>query len=231
MLIISNSFSQTEKITGNPQDDLNFLFNEGSVMVDIMDGIKTDPRQAELTYKLQQGIRANYEWFQDYIKTAKPGEPLDYHENLGITIDEYDEFLRLSDQIEVVSSGTEVLTVIKSSNEITFKGQNKTAAFNDLTIDLKNNIMSYKDYELEFGDVINVTDNNNGLRSKWKGYDWEFTNPKVSNDRDLLTLEEFTAITLTIGQLNKNGKIYLKIKEQKMVNGIKIIDNQVPVMF
>jgi hypothetical protein len=231
LFLTSCGQSQTEKITGNPITDLKTLFDKTSVTVDIMDELKTDPKQLELTAKLQKAFQENYEWFQKYIKTAEKGKPLKYHPNFGMTETEYSEYLKLSEQVEVISSGKEAIDINKNADKIEFVGQDKTSIFNDLTIDLQNNQILFKNYVLSFVNEINVTDNDNGLKSKWKGYNWEFVNPKLTEETDIQTLDEFTSITLTIGQLEKNGKTYMKIKERKMVNGFKTIDNQVPIMF
>ncbi|MDP2059223.1 MAG: hypothetical protein U1C58_04850 [Flavobacteriaceae bacterium] len=231
LFLTSCGQSQTEKITGNPTNDFPKLFDQNSVIVDIMDGLKTDPKQLELTAKLQKAFQENYEWFQEYIKTAEKGQPLKYHTNFGITETEYNEYLKLSGKVEVISSGKETIEIKKNGDNIKFIGQDKTSIFNDLTIDLKNNQILFKNYVLSFVNEINVTDNDNGLKSKWKGYNWEFVNPELNEETDIQTLDEFISISLTIGQLEKNGKTYMQIKERKMINGFKTIDNQVPIMF
>ena len=223
--------SQSGLISGNPFDELSTIFNQKSISVDIMDDLKTDPRQLELTYKLKIGIEENYDWFQDYIKKTEKGKTLKYHPNFGITESEYNDYLRLSENVEIISSGKEIIEITRDSGKISFLGQQKTSIYNDLIIDLENQKIIFKNKVLDFTNEIIVTDNDNGLRSKWKGYNWEFTNPGFSEETDIRSLEKFTTLNLTIGQLEKNGKIYMKIQERSMVEGIKTVDNQVPVLF
>ena len=40
-----------------------------------------------------------------------------------------------------------------------------------------------------------------------------------------------TEVKFTIGVLERNGKVFMEIKERKMTNGVKIIDNEMPIMF
>ena len=40
----------------------------------------------------------NPDWFREYSTDAKPGVPLPYHENLGLTQDEYTKYIELWDQ-------------------------------------------------------------------------------------------------------------------------------------
>ncbi len=225
--------SQTEKITGIPTNDLSNIFKSQTINADIMDGIKSNPRQLELTHKLQSSIQKNWEWYQEYIKTAKKGEPLAYHPNMGITEEEYAEFLKLANDVEVESTGTEKLEIINADNKINFKGDGRLSIYNDLTIDITNNQILYKDYTLPFLDEVNIENADNGLKSKWKGYNWAYEYPVISEETDLTDLENLniTVIRFTVGQLEKNGKIYVQIKERKLESGIKTVDNQIPIMF
>lgn len=225
--------SQTEKITGIPTNDLSNIFKSQTITADIMDGIKSNPRQLELTRKLQSSIQNNWEWYQEHIKTAKKGEPLAYHPNMGITEEEYAEFLKLVNDIEVESTGTEKLEIINADNKIKFKGGGRLSIYNDLTIDITNNQILYKKYTLPFLDEVNIEDADNGLKSKWRGYNWAYEYPVITKETDLTDLENLniTVIRFTVGQLEKNEKIYVQVKERKLENGIKTVDNQIPIMF
>lgn len=154
-----------------------------------MDGIKSNPRQIELTRKLQSSIQNNWEWYQEHIKTAKKGKPLAYHPNMGITKEEYAEFLKLGNDIEVESSGKEKLEILNVDDRITFKGDGKLAVYNDLIIDIANNQVLFKDYTLPFLNNVNIENADNGLKSKWKGYNWAYEYPVLNKETDLTDLE------------------------------------------
>jgi hypothetical protein len=235
LLISLTSYAQSksEKITGIPTNDLPIIFESQTVTAHIMDGIKRNPRQLELTQKIQSSLQNNWEWYQEYIKTVKKGEPLGYHPNLGITEKEYDEFLKISKDIEVESTGKEDLEIINADNKIKFNADGRLSIYNDLIIDIKNNQILYKDYILPFLDKINIEDADNGLKSKWKGYNWAYEYPVITDETDLTDLKNLniTIVRFTIGQLEKNGKIYMQIKERKMESGVKTVENQIPIMF
>lgn len=233
MLFTNYVQSQSGKITGIPTNDLPIILESKTVTVDIMDGIKSNPRQLELTRKIQSSLQNNWEWYQEYIKTAKKGEPLNYHPNMGITEKEYDEFLKISKDIEVESTGKEDLEIISIDNKIKFKADGRLSIYNDLTIDIKNNQILFKEYVLPFLKKINIEDADNGLKSKWKGYNWAYEYPVITDETDLTSLENLniTIVRFTIGQLEKNEKIYMQIKEQKMENGVKTVENQIPIIF
>ena len=48
--------------------------------------------------KVQAAAKANPEWHKEFAKEATPGIPLPWHENLGLTKEEYDEYIKLWDQ-------------------------------------------------------------------------------------------------------------------------------------
>ncbi len=45
--------------------------------------------------KVEESARKNPEWFREHTKKGKPGVPLPYDEKLGLTKEEYDEYLKL----------------------------------------------------------------------------------------------------------------------------------------
>ena len=50
--------------------------------------------------KVEKAAEENEEWFREFSKNAKPGVPLPFHENLGLSREEYDAYLVLWGQRE-----------------------------------------------------------------------------------------------------------------------------------
>lgn len=231
------SYSQSSEsiahISGDIKQDLNNLLPEGKVTVDIMDGVKQNKRQEELTKKFQEGIKSKYSWFVEFMKTIPQGEPMPYHPNLNLTKEEYIELQGYMNDIELVSSGKADLIIKKKGNIIEFTGSGKLEVFNSVKINLKNNTVKFDDKELAFSDSLNVTTDKNGLKSKWKGYSWRFEEPKDLDVEALNDLPNLNAkqYKLTIGQLEKNGKIYLSIKGREFEYGAQTINFEIPVLF
>lgn len=157
------------EITGNLRVDINNLLPEGSFVADRMDGLNQSPRRAELQLKFQEGIRENYEWFADYLKTASEGEPLPYHTNFGLTEHEYKELQGLMNDIELISTGKYEIEIIKKGSAITFKAEDKLGLLELVEVNLDGNTVIVNKFNLAFSDTVNVTDADNGMRSKWKG--------------------------------------------------------------
>jgi hypothetical protein len=231
----SNSQTNTKalQLTGEIKNDLTNLVPNGSHTVDIMDGVRQTPRQVLLTKKFQEGIKNNYEWFVDYMKTVPEGQPMPYHSKLGMTIQEYDELMGYLDNIEIVSTGKESIVIEQKNDTIYFKSKGKLSDFDALKIDMKNNIAIFRHYKMLFADTVNVTDDKNGLRSKWIGYTWRFEDPSDVNLNDLKDLGtlKMKQYKITIGRLEKNGKTYMSLKGREIEYGAKTVDFELPVIF
>lgn len=237
VFITSCAFAQTntsdDKLTGNIQTDLKLLLPTGTVKADIMDGIRQDPRQIELSTKLQSAVKQNYSWFVDYMKSVPQGERMPYHVNLGVTKEEYTELLDFMKNIEIVSTGVEEISIETKDDVIHFKSVNKLSFLNSLKIDLKNNIVLYGQIKLPFADKLNITSEKNALKSRWTGYSWVLEEPKdfdLSKLKDLENLK-MKQYKLTIGKLEKTGKTYLSFKGREIENGAKTVDFEIPVIF
>lgn len=93
--------------------------------------------------------------------------------------------------------------------------------------------MTYGQYKMPFSDTINITTDKNGLRTKWKGYSWEFEEPKDIDISDLTDLESLSIkqYKFTIGRLEKDGKTFMSLKGREIEDGVKIVDFELPVRF
>ncbi len=222
-----------QKLTGDIKNDLISLLPSGTVKADIIDGVRQNPRQMELAKKLQSSIAQNYEWFVDYMKAVPQGEKMPYHVKLGLTKEEYMELMGFMDNIEMVSTGTENISIQIKNDVIYFKSQNKLSKLDSLTIDLKNNMVSFGQIKIPFADKLNITTDKNALKSKWTGYSWILEEPK---DLDANALKDLNRLKMrqykfTIGKLEKSGKTYMSLKGREIENGAKTIDFELPIQF
>lgn len=224
---------QPATLTSHVQSDILKLLPEGTHTADIMDGFSQNPRQMELIKKLQELSNENPEWYMDYIKKIPEGEPMPYHDSLRMTRKEYSELLGYLNNPEVSSTGQEKIEIARKDNTISFNGKGRLSGYNALKIDLKNNVAIFDEYKMPFADSIDITDDRNGLRSKWKGYSWKLQEPEEINLGKVKDLHSINLkyYTLTIGKLEKNGKTYMSLKCREMESGEKKIDFELPVVF
>jgi hypothetical protein len=234
ILLISCGNSQTHQQRQAISSDINNFLPNGTITVNVMDGIKQNKRQEELLKKFQEGIQQNYEWFVDYMQTVPNGQPMPYHPNLGLTEKEYKELQGFMNDIELVSSGKTDITIINTNNIIEFKTDDeKLKLLEYVRIDLTRNVVTIGEYELPFSDTVNITDDKNALKSQWKGYTWKLEEPK---DIDLNTLKDLETLRMkqykfTIGHLDKNDKTFMLIKGQEIENGVKQVSFELPLIF
>jgi hypothetical protein len=237
ILLINCSSSQTSEtkhiFSGNIKADLIYLLPEGKKTVDILDSVKLSPRQTELTLKFQKGIQENQSWFLEYMKKNQNGQSMPYHPNFGVTESEWKELQDHIHDIEMVSSGKEEVNVMRKDDIISFKSSGKLAFMNIIKIDLKKNIVSLENYKLPFIDTLNITEETGAFKSKWKGYEWGFEEPKDFNLDALKDLSSFTAkdYKLIIGRIEKSDRTFLKLKGQEYENGKAIVNFEIPILF
>ena len=235
-LLFSTCFSQQNQkplLTGDIVKDVNNLLPQAEVTVDIFDGVKQNKRQAELMEKFKLGVQKNYNWFIDYTKKFENVRPLPYHINLGLTEDEYIEMQAAMKEIESTSSGSGVLTILNEHNIISFKSTGRLAILGAVKIYLEKNIVTIGNNFLNFVGKSDITNEANGLKSKWKGYNWDLETPKNVSPDQLKDLENLNAklYKLTIGRLEKNGKTLLQIKGKEFENGKMKVAFDIPLIF
>ena len=156
-----------------------------------------------------------------------------YHENFGITESEYREFLGRAESLELISTGKGDLNFEVRDSVILFHSEGKLSVFNGLKINTNKNIIYFKDYELTFEGEIIIDDASNGLRSRWRGYKWTFKSPADLSIGSATDLDHLSAVQVefTIGQLEREGLIYMEIKERVIENGQNIASIQLPILF
>lgn len=223
-----------EKITGIFANDIKVLIPEGEFLVDVLDAVKVDPRFQELQTKFMKAVELNKEWFIEQQKIIQEtGSPMKYHPNIGLTESEYNElneFTKSGTGMEVQISGTEDVEFIYKGDELTFKSKNKLDLLNILRIDVKEKKAWLGDFELNNFTEINVDNDKNAFRTKWKGYQWSYT---TSNEIDLNKPEDVnvSSYSFTLGQLEIDNSTYMEIKAKEIVNGEKVLNTQIPFKF
>ncbi|MGV3659689.1 MAG: hypothetical protein ACO1TE_05880 [Prosthecobacter sp.] len=72
--------------------------------------------------KLQQSLAADPAWLESYLKeTAKPGEPLPYHQKMGVTRDEYATFLAAAGNMKLKKLSDAVVSFEQAPEKLTLR--------------------------------------------------------------------------------------------------------------
>lgn len=207
------------------------LLPEGKVIFDVMDKVYQSERQKELTEKFQMAIQKNFDWFTKYSADLKPGELLPYHTNLELTESEYKELTNFLTQIELVSSGTIEYEVSYSNNQI-FLTPSDTVNYQSVIIDCSSNTVKFDNVVLTFNDTIRIDDPENGFKSEWFGYQWNYEYPTDFEPTNLndLTNMDLKQYKFNIGYITRTKKAYVLIKGRELSHGFKTIDYDFPLV-
>ena len=184
-----------------------------------MDSYTNNPRYNELDNKIDSVTIASPKWLDKYYENIKDYEPLKYDSRFGMSKKEFDEYLELHQEQGIESSGKEILRIIRDEKSllISFVGSGKTNYLSDLKIDLINEKVYFKGFELKYFKKVNYKKEEGLLKSDSKGYRWSLI--EVLNNEKLpnLSKSDFYDIRFTIVQLNKDGKIMFSIHEREVI--------------
>ena len=182
--------------------------------VDIM-GVAFPKRFQELTVKMQTALATNKEWMLNHIKqNAKPGEPLPYDEKLGMTKNEYEEFLALGEKKEMKKFGSVKITTTTNANIFQIHSGGELSDLDEVKINLKELTIT-----TPFGVITNLapdTSEGGGVIGPFSGYEGKFEN----GDEDF---NNATTISFLVGRQKNTGKnfIYYKVGILKSKNAVK----------
>lgn len=183
----------------------------GSLTVDVMQ-LGSPPRLAELGGRLQEAARQDPEWWVEFARRGRPGQPPPYDERTGLTQEEYKEFLELNDQVALVKAAEAELHVAETEPGVyELYGGEKLPELNGVAIDLNQD-----EVRTLFGTAGQRSDikANDGQRAtgRWNGVEWRLHSPGMDEDTGLL-------IVFALGRLTESGKAILLYKVRDPIAG------------
>lgn len=219
-LISQVSFGQTNLPQPEPYPFIDSLLSKDKYVMEFVDFEYPKDIQ-EIVARWQKAMSEKREWFQQYFsKNYKEGEGMPYHENFGITKEDYQKIKDLSKihQTAVVRSQT-FLKVKRNSNIISFEAdENGTEFLSTLKIDLTKKRLTFMNDTIPFSSEINTSPSN--PFGEWHGYSWK---KEVSNlgDKDELKMEKLVATITEIdfGSIKSNNKILFRLKRKDIDKG------------
>jgi hypothetical protein len=195
---------------------------EGKAEADIM-AIGVEPGKAMELNKISAKMRAkmmeNQEWFASYSsENMKDGEALPYHENFGITEEEYNKILTVQDHMRLIKQGNSPVEVSRSGDKLIVKADS-TENFQEVVFDLKKNTVQTPFGELPYSDEIQASENQT-VTGPWNGHVWRIEEGNVESLEDISSMDENSAIktvSLYTGKMEETGEslIYIRYKELK----------------
>ena len=164
----------------------------------------------------------NAEWFRQHAKTGKPGVPLPFDERLGLTKEEYDDYLKFWSKREF--KPVEAVAIqLKSDKEgrwnINMTGGAQSVS--TLRYDAKADVFRSPNGELKRIEDVNA--DANSTLGAWTGHEW-----KYEEETGLGTTKENFAIGKTGDK--KYGLVVYRLQEVS-AQGTRLLDRGMVVRF
>ncbi len=160
----------------------------------------------------------NLEWLNEYLKESKTGEPLPYYPNLGFAVEEYEEYLALSQNIQMFKKSEGRIEITRKDSKVIINGYENINFLSNIEIDLIKNTVKTNYGVCKFKRKIKASDKQKVI-GRWNGYEW--TLEMNLESFDLANIDENTIakwISVSIGKLEETNDIIMYIE-------IKLVEN------
>lgn len=170
--------------------------------------------------KVEAAARENREWFREFSAEAKPGVPLPYHERLGLTREEYDEYLALWNKREFKPMEDVVLILREASGDTwTISATGGASTLSTLRYSPKSDTFRSPNGELKRIEDINADPAS--ILGAWTGKEWKF---------DEETSLGKTKENFAIGRMKdgKSGLVVYRVQELSS-EGTRLLDKSLVI--
>ena len=172
--------------------------------------------------KVETAARQNPEWFEEYSTSSPPGSPLPFHENLGLTRAEYDDYIALWRKREFRSVEEVMLLLRKNSDDtwsITASGE--AGILTTLRYHPEKDIFRSPNGELErIEDIQAVPDS---ILGEWSGPEWRFEEEtSFGQTKENIAFGRFAD--------DKHGLVVYRVQEVSS-EGTRLMDRSLVIRF
>lgn len=197
------------------------LFKEG-VPVRGQVGMVLPPSEIDkFVAKVEATARKDPEWFREFSKNAKPGVPLPYDERLGITKEEYNEYLALWNKREFKPMEEVMLLLRKRGETWTLTATGSASTLSTLRYSPESD--SFRSPNGELGRIDDIDADESSILGAWTGKEWKF-----EEETSLGKTKENVAFGKFAG--NKFGLVVYRAQELS-TEGTRLLDKSLVVRF
>ena len=172
--------------------------------------------------KVEAAARLDAKWFREFSAQAQPGVPLPYHEKLGLTKEEYDEYRKLWAQREFKSLKSVTLMLRETLGGLwIIQASGEASSIANLRYDAKADTFTSPNGELKR--IEDVKADADSILGAWTGGEWKF--------EEETTLGK-TKENLAVGRFegNKYGLVVYRFQEATS-EGKRVVDKSIAVRF
>lgn len=172
--------------------------------------------------KVETAARKDPKWFREFSAQAKPGLPLPYDERLGLTKEEYDEYLALWNKRDF-KPAEEVMLLLRQSSggtwSITATGGASTMS--TLRYSPKEDVFHSPNGDLKR--IEDIKADPASILGEWTGQEWRFEEEtSLGKTKENIALGRFAD--------NKFGLIVYRVQELS-TEGTRLLDKSLVVRF
>ena len=172
--------------------------------------------------KVEAAARLDIKWFKEFSTKAKPGVPLPYHEKLGLTKEEYDEYTKLWAKREFKpAEDVELLLRETLGGAWIIAATGNASGISNLRYDTKADVFRSPNGELKRIDDIKADPDS--ILGAWTGSEW-----RLEEETSLGKTKENIAVGCFEG--NKYGLIVYRFQEVSS-EGTRIVDKSLAIRF
>jgi hypothetical protein len=187
---------------------LSDVIPTGKTTVEVME-VRFSERVEELSRRLSSAVATNQDWWMDYVKKHVDESPLPYHTNLGMTEQEYKEYLDGSEKSRHLQKVSDAYVTFKRKGDF-------------LSIDIGDASSPVEKWQLNLATGELLMPARDAVKPEWKssddttqplgayeGYSWRF-------EKDNASMSDIETASLWVYRLKANGMIFWRIKDGEM---------------
>lgn len=172
--------------------------------------------------KVAAAAREKPEWFEEYSSEATPGVPLPFHENLGLSKEEYTDYIKLWKQREFKASEEVMLLLRKSSDDSWVIAATGSAS----TLSTLRYTPATDTFRSPNGKMVRLEDidaSPDSILGAWKGREWRF-----EEETSLGKTKENVAVGEAAD--GKHGLLIYRVQELTAA-GTRLLDKSLVIRF
>ncbi|KAB2637785.1 MAG: hypothetical protein DVB26_09185, partial [Verrucomicrobia bacterium] len=172
--------------------------------------------------KVEAAARLDAKWFKEFSAQAKPGVPLPFHEKLGLTKEEYDEYIKLWAKREFKSiEDVDLLLRETLGGAWIIAATGSASAISNLRYEEKTDVFRSPNGELKR--IEDIKADADSILGAWTGSEWRF-----EEETSLGKTKENIAVGSFEG--NQYGLLVYRFQEVSS-EGTRIVDKSLAIRF
>ena len=197
-----------------------FLVKDKAVSGDV--GAIVPPKEInKYISKVQEAAKADPEWHKEYAKKAKPGIPLPWHEKLGLTKEEYSDYLKQWDKREFKPVQQVLLRLEEPKlGEWMVRVSGIGMPVSLLRFNPKTG--NFKSPNGELKRIEDIDAESRSILGAWKGHEWRYEH----KTEFISTKENFA-----LGKYNDGKHCLLIYRFQESTGGLRLADKSLVIRF